>query len=83
MSIRRQIQALRADKSDTKLALAEKGVTSTQSHGFDHFPNDIRSIQNRSAPRITHFTVTNYQSPALVGCILGIHEDVEQEVETT
>lgn len=44
MSIRRQIQYLRADKSNTLSALLVKGVTELSGHGFDHFPNDILSI---------------------------------------
>lgn len=44
MSIRRQIQYLRSDKSDTLSALTIMGVTDLSGHGFDHFPNDILSI---------------------------------------
>ena len=44
MSIRRQIQYLRADKSNTLAALLIKGATELSGHGFDHFPNDILSI---------------------------------------
>lgn len=44
MSIRRQIQYLRSDKSNTLSALLIKGVTELSGHGFDHFPNDILSI---------------------------------------
>ena len=57
MSIARQVQYLRFDRSDTITALNERGVDDISRHGFDHFANDIRAIPSEPPANVGDLTV--------------------------